>query len=112
VSLIFAAEIAWYVLYTLNLVSTTDRYRFFEIGMLASSAIAVLLIIGGLLTYGNPVRKLNWFKWSTRVSLFLVCFFLFYHEQLMAFLGVVFHVAVLYALNVIVTTETNKKPSA
>ena len=73
---------------------------FFDWGFFYSFGITTLLLLSGI----TRIRKsytsaLQYFKYSVLSSILIYQFFAFYHQQLLALVGVVIDLAVLYALS-------------
>ncbi|MCL5432628.1 MAG: hypothetical protein M1524_00740 [Patescibacteria group bacterium] len=73
--------------------------------LFASSVAGVFIIIGVIKMRRSRLEAYKMFKKSLLISIFLVQVFSFYQEQLSAFLGLVFNILILIALNSMIDQE-------
>ncbi|MCL5438635.1 MAG: hypothetical protein M1268_01455 [Patescibacteria group bacterium] len=73
--------------------------------LFASSVAGVFIIIGVIKMRRSRLEAYKMFKKSVYISIFLVQVFSFYQEQLSAFLGLIFNILILIALNSMIDQE-------
>jgi hypothetical protein len=80
------------------------------VSLVASAASGILIILGALSIRRARVRAYEQFRRATLVYILVVQVFAFYHAQLQAFLGLIFNLLILIALNYMIERESVPEP--
>lgn len=108
----FGLFLSAYRIYVSPSVSVLDQYNSVsDLAYLLAANIAGLLVIAGVVTLRrNRLEAFRWFKRSLLVSILLTQVFVFYRDQLSAFIGLVFNIVLLLTFNYMLTEERANKP--
>ncbi len=107
----FANYIMWFfvIIAFANLVNafldTTQVLNFWDVGLVLSSLLSVVYILCGVYFYykSHHLKSYQSYKMSVIVSILLVQFFKFYHNQLSALIGLLVYTTVLAALDFLIS---------
>ncbi|MFC1711339.1 hypothetical protein ACFLZ1_02005 [Patescibacteria group bacterium] len=97
-------------MFYINIINIVSDFGFFDWGMAISSGASNLLLLFGLLNmHRSFLNSLYYFRYSLLISIFLNQFFAFYHDQLLAVVGLFFDILLLYALDYMIGNSTTDK---
>lgn len=84
--------------------------NFFEVGLITTAIITVSTSLYAMKKFkSDKFKRLNWFRYSTLLSILLYSFFSFYYNQLGAILGLGLDILLYYAIDIILSIETRQK---
>lgn len=89
-----------------RIVDSIYKFGFFEWGSIITSIIVFAFIVVGIRNVKKDfLTALMWFRRAVLISLFFGQFFSFFHNQLLAFLGVVPNILLYYSIEYMVRQE-------